>query len=563
MSRLSSFLVLLLASFLFWSGCGPSSPDADDAAPDRSALVDKYTSVRLDTDVSGLSDDQKEMVRLFIEAAQAMDGIFWEQAYGNRDSLLQAIGDPQRRRFARINYGPWDRLNDNEPFIDGVGPKPPGANFYPADMTKAEFEAAAQTDDALDDLYTMVRRLPDGSLTAVPYNQFLITAMETAASKLREASALTDNEGLRRYLELRAAALTTDDYRPSDMAWMDVTDNDLDLVIGAIETYEDQLFGYKAAAEAFVLRKDRAWSQRLSRYAKLLPMLQEGLPVPAAYKQDSPGRDSELDRGAVLGAYDVLYVSGDANAGPKTIAINLPNDEVVQEEKGSRRLQLKNAMRAKFDKILLPISDVLIAEEQRSHVTFDAFFGNTMFHEVAHGLGIKNTITDRGTVREALRDHYTTMEEGKADVLGLYMVKTLADEGELDVALMDNYTTFLASIFRSVRFGSASAHGRANLIRFNYFREQGAFSRDAATGTYAVNPDSMVRAMNNLSREILTLQGDGDYEAVAAFVETYSPMPKQLQADLGRLQDAGIPVDITYEQGPSVLTGLDPATATR
>jgi len=558
MLRLSP-LLFLFASLLFGSGCGPSSPpDADDTTPDPSpTLTDKYTTVRLDADVSGLSDDQKEMVRLFIEAGQAMDGIFWEQAYGNRDSLLQAIGDPQRRRFAQINYGPWDRLNDNAPFVDGVGPKPPGANFYPASMTKAEFEDAAQTDDALDDLYTMVRRLPDGSLTGVPYNQFFITAMETAASKLREASALTDNEGLRRYLELRAEALTTDDYRPSDRAWMDVTDNDLDLVIGPIETYEDQLFGYKAAAEAFVLRKDRAWSQRLSRYATLLPMLQEGLPVPEQYKQESPGRDSDL------GAYDVLYVAGDANAGPKTIAINLPNDEVVQQEKGSRRLQLKNAMRAKFDEILLPISDLLIAEEQRPHVTFDAFFGNTMFHEVAHGLGIKNTITGNGTVREALTDHYTTMEEGKADVLGLYMVRALADEGELDVELMDNYTSFLASIFRSVRFGSASAHGRANLIRFNYFRERGAFSRNADTETYAVNPDSMVQAMNALSRDILTLQGDGDYEAVADFVQTYSPMPKELQADLDRLQEAGIPIDITYEQGRSVLTGLDPATATR
>jgi hypothetical protein len=381
--------------------------------------------------------------------------------------------------------------------------------------------------------------------------------METAASRLQEASALAENESFGRYLERRAEALTTGDYRPSDRAWMDVTGNDLDLVIGPIETYEDQLYGYKAAAEAFVLRKDRAWSRRLSRYAELLPMLQEGLPVPTEYKQESPGRDSDL------GAYEVLYVSGDANAGPKTIAINLPNDEAVQQEKGSRRLQLKNAMRAKFDEILMPIAEVLIAEEQRPNVTFDAFFGNTMFHEVAHGLGIKNTITNRGTVREALRDHYTTMEEGKADVLGLYMVTALADEGELDVDLMDNYTSFLASIFRSVRFGSASAHGRANLIRFNYFREQGAFSRDPETGTYAVNPDAIAQATNALSREILTLQGDGDYEAVASFVETYGDMPDQLQADLDRLEQQGIPVDITYEQGPAVLTGLAPATAAR
>ncbi len=565
MPAVRPFLLILLVSLL--GGCGKSSSPSSSSstATDSSsspqsssrALAEKYTTVRLDADVSGLSDDQKEMVRLFIEAAQLMDGIFWEQAYGNRDSLLQTIRDPQVRRFVNINYGPWDRLNDNEPFIEGVGPKPPGANFYPDDMTKAEFEQAAQSDDTLDDLYTMVRRLPDGSLTAIPYHRFFAGPMETAASRLREAAALAENERFKRYLELRAEALTTGDYRPSDRVWMEVTDNDLDLIIGPIETYEDQLFGYKAAAEAFVLRKDREWSQRLGRYADLLPMLQEGLPVPDAYKQESPGRDSDL------GAYDVLYVSGDANAGPKPIAINLPNDEVVQSEKGSRRLQLKNAMRAKFDEILTPIADVLIADDQRSYVTFDAFFGNTMFHEVAHGLGIKKTITGQGTVREALTDHYTTMEEGKADVLGLYMVKTLADEGELNTDLMENYTSFLASIFRSIRFGATSAHGRANLIRFNYFQEKGAFTRDSAAGTYAVNPDSMVQAMNDLSRKILTLQGDGDYEAVAAFIDQYGSMPDQLRADLDRLEREGIPVDVTYEQGPTVLNGLKSATAVR
>lgn len=555
MSALRRFLLPLVLLFA-GTGC-QTSPDAPDDASAPAPLAAKYTSFQLDADVSDLSENQRQIVSLLIEAAQGMDAMFWEQAYGNRDSLLQTIDDPQLRRFAEINYGPWDRLNDNEPFIDGVGPKPPGANFYPPDMTKAEFEAAAETNEALDDLYTMVRRTADGALTAIPYHEFFAEPMTMAAERLQEAAALADNDGLKRYLELRAEALGSDDYRPSDMAWMDMKTNELDVVIGPIETYEDQLFGYKAAAETFVLRKDMEWSQRLSRYTELLPMLQDGLPVPNEYKQESPGRDSDL------GAYDVLYVSGDANAGAKTIAINLPNDEVVQNEKGSRRLQLKNAMQAKFDKILVPISEVLIAEEQRANITFDAFFGNTMFHEVAHGLGIKNTITDQGTVREALRNHYTTMEEGKADVLGLYMVKTLADAGEIDVDLMDNYATFLASIFRSVRFGSASAHGRANLIRFNYFQEKGAFSRDPETGTYAANPDAMVQAMNDLSEEILTLQGDGDYEAVADFVAQYGSMPDQLQSDLDRLQTDGIPVDITFEQGRSVLQGLEPATATR
>jgi hypothetical protein len=545
----SALITFLLGCFALILLAGCESPDADTESADEAALMDKYTSFRLTADLSQLEEHERQMIPLLIEAAKPMDNIFWEQAYGNRDSLLNAIDDPQLRRFAEINYGPWDRLNDNQPFIEGVGPKPAGANYYPADMTKEEFNAAAEDNPALTSLYTMVRRDGDGNLRAIPYREYFAAEMEQSAERLREAAELAEDPGLQEYLNLRADALVTGEYQTSDLAWMDMKTNTLDVVIGPIETYEDQLFGYKAAAETFVLIKDQAWSDRLARYAELLPMLQRGLPVPDAYKQESPGRDADL------GAYDVVYVSGDANAGAKTIAINLPNDEEVQLEKGTRRLQLKNAMRAKFEKILAPISNVLMAEDQREHITFDAFFSNTMFHEVAHGLGIKNTITDQGTVREALKEHYTTMEEGKADVLGLYMVNTLQEEGEIDVELMDNYVTFMASIFRSIRFGSASAHGRANLIRFNYFQEQGAFARNDETGTYRINADQLEQAMNDLSEKILRLQGDGDYEATAQFVEQYGQMGDQLQQDLDRLSEEGIPVDITFEQGTSVLEG--------
>jgi hypothetical protein len=381
----------------------------------------------------------------------------------------------------------------------------------------------------------------------VPYHEAFGPSLEKAASLLRKAANLSETESVRRYLELRAEALTTDSYRPSDMAWMEMKDNLLELVIGPIETYEDNLFGYKAAYEGFVLLKDREWSKRLARYTERLPMLQEELPVPPEYKQEEPGREAELN------AYDALYYTGDANAGAKTIAINLPNEEQVQLEKGTRRLQLKNAMRAKFDRILVPIAGELMAEDQREHITFDAFFSNTMFHEVAHGLGVKNTITGNGTVREALRDHYTTIEEGKADILGLYMVRKLNQENTLNVRLMDHYATFMASIFRSIRFGAASAHGRANLIRFNYFREKGAFSREAQTGTYRVHPDRIETAMQSLSEEILRLQGDGDYEGTARFIDEYAQMTDTLEEDLERLSAADIPVDIVFEQGVEVL----------
>jgi hypothetical protein len=510
--------------------------------PDR--LLAKYTTVRLSTDLGVLSENERRMIPLLIEAAEAMDEIFWIQAYGDRDALMRQITDPRLREFAAINYGPWDRVAGNAAFVTGYGPKPAGANFYPSDAGREEIEAAG---GQLLGEYTMVRRGPDGQLVAIPYHEYFAPQMQRAADRLREAAALAPQDDLKRYLELRADALLSGDYQPSDLAWMDMKDNVIEVVIGPIEHYEDQLFGAKAAAEAFILIKDLDWSERLSRYAELLPLLQRGLPVSEAYKQENPGSDSDLN------AYDAIYYSGDANAGSKTIAINLPNDEEVQLQKGTRRLQLKNSMQAKFDEILVPIADLLIAEDQRHHITFEAFFNNVMFHEVAHGLGIKNTITGRGTVREALRDHYSALEEGKADVLGLFMITELQRLGEIDVDISDHYVTFLAGIFRSVRFGAASAHGRANMVRFNYFAEKGAFSRDAESGTYRVHFDRMAEAVNSLSERILVLQGDGDYDAVADFVGIYGQMSDQLRDELLRVDAAGIPVDIVFEQGLSVL----------
>ncbi|MDA0378083.1 MAG: Zn-dependent hydrolase [Bacteroidetes bacterium] len=510
-------------------------------------LLSQYTSFRLTTDLTVLSENECRMLPHLFAAADQMEAIFWKQAYGDREALLASIEDPALREYAMINFGPWDRINGNTPFVDGVGEKPAGSNLYPKDMTKAEFEAAVAANPDLAGLYTVVVRDADETLKAIPYHEAFAEEMQAASTELLAAAEYADDPGLKRYLALRAEALLTGDYFESDMAWMDMKDNRIEMVVGPIETYEDALYGYKAAAEAFVLVKDMAWSERLSRYAQLLPMLQEGLPVPAEYKAETPGTDSDLN------AYDAIYYAGDTNAGSKTIAINLPNDEQVQLAKGTRRLQLKNSMQAKFDKILAPISELLIAEDQRQNVTFDAFFGNTMFHEVAHGLGIKNTLDGSSTVREALKEHYSALEEGKADILGLYMVAKLIEEGEEEGDIRDNMATFLAGIFRSVRFGASSAHGRANMIRFNFFSEMGAFTRDEATGTYRADYDKMIEAMNALTEKILRFQGDGDYAGVAAFVEEYARVPAQLQADLDRLAQAGIPVDIVFEQGLAAL----------
>ena len=545
---------LILASALavmLVGACGEESPPE---MPDPGSLVparpDVYAEFTLTADLSHLSEDQRTMVGLLIDASEIMDELFKRQAWGeDHAAALDAIGDPDARRYAEINDGPWDRLDGNRPFVRGVGPKPLGAAFYPEDMDKDEFDAAYLPGKT--GLYSFVRRNPAGELTLVPYSVAFADELKRAAELLREAAGYAEDPEFATYLKLRAAALISDEYQASDMFWMDVKNNPVDVVIGAIETYEDRLFGYRSAFESFVLIKDLEWSERLSRFAGFLPELQAGLPVDDAIKAESPGTNSDLN------AYDAVYYAGDSNAGSKTIAINLPNDEEVQLAKGTRRLQLKNAMQAKFEKILVPISEVLVAGEQRQHVTFDAFFANTMFHEVSHVLGVKNTINNRGTVREALLDLASGMEEGKADVLGLYMITELHRMDELgEVDLMDYYVTFMAGIFRSVRFGASSAHGRANMVRFNYFMENGAFVRDPKTGQYSVDFERMQDAMTSLSNLILTLQANGDYEGAAELTNTKGVIGEQLAADLDRLTTAGIPVDIVFRQGRSVL-GLE------
>jgi len=521
------------------------SPGGSGLAPVRPQI---YAPVTLTADLTPLSAKERTMVSLFIDAAAIMDDLLWRQAYpGDREALFAGIEDPATRRFIEVNYGPWDRLQGNAPFVAGVGPKPPGAGFYPLDMSKEEFERANLPGSRSE--YTVLRRGDKGALEVVPYSQYYGEPLARAAGLLERAAGLAEDAGLRKYLELRAKALRTDEYRASDMAWLDMKDNRLELVIGPIESYEDKLYGYKTSFEAFVLVKDMEWSRRLAKYAAMLPALQRELPVPAAYKAEAPGTDSDLN------AYDVIYYAGDCNAGSKTIAINLPNDEQVTLAKGTRRLQLKNAMRAKFDSIMMPIAAELIVPEQRRHVTFDAFFANTMFHEVAHGLGIKNTLNGRGTVRDALKELYSGIEEGKADVLGLYMVTKLHEQGELGGSLEDYYTTFLAGIFRSVRFGAASAHGQANMLRFNFFADHGAFTRDA-DGLYRVDMAAMRRAVDDLSGMLLKLQGDGDYAGVAQLTKQLGVIRPQLQADLDRLSSRAIPVDVVFTQGKAVL-GLD------
>jgi hypothetical protein len=534
--------IMLMAALI--QGCTSSTKKGEEMTEksEMQQKVEEFAPFELTTDLSVLTDKEKQMIPLLRETAKIMDDLFWMQAFGDKSKLFSDDMDDYTRKFLEINYGPWERLRNNEPFLEGYGPKPAGANFFPADMTKEEFEA--WEDESKTSLYTLIRRDNNGNLVSIPYHEAYKDQITKASELIRQAAALAEDPGLKNYLEKRAEALLTDSYYDSDVAWMDMKSNTIEFIVGPIENYEDQLFGYKAAYESFILIKDREWSGRLEKYAALLPGLQEALPCPLPYKDETPGMESDMN------VYDAIYYAGDCNAGSKTIAINLPNDEKVREDKGSRKLQLKNSMQAKFDKILVPIADLLIAEDQRKHVKFDAFFENTMFHEVAHGLGLGNTIDKSTTVREALKDAYTSIEEGKADILGLWCVYRLNELGEPgEKEMMDNFVTFMAGIFRSVRFGAASAHGKANMMRFYYFQETGAFERDPATGTYRVHFEKMKDAMLSLSERILKIQGDGDYEAARKMIEEKGFIREELQKDLDRIGEAGIPRDIVFVQG--------------
>ena len=508
--------------------------------------VQQYAPFTLKTDMEKLTPQERELVGIFIDIAKVMDDLFWEQSFGTENrKKLREIKDPAIKNYAEIHYGAWDRLDAEKPFVPGYGAKPAGANFYPTDMTKAEF-------DKLDDpmktsQYTILRRNAKGKIDVIPYHKAYEKQLARVDELLDKAINLAEDEGLRKYLEVRREALKTDDYYESDMVWMDMKKSRLDFVFGPIENYEDGLFGYKTAYEAFVLVKDEKWSEDLARFTQMLPELQKNLPCDPKYKKEVPGTDSDLN------VYDVIYYAGDCNAGSKTIAINLPNDERVHLAKGTRRLQLKNAMEAKFNTIMLPIANLMISKDQLKNIKFDAFFSNVCYHEVAHGLGIKNTISGKGNVRQALQNQYSAWEEAKADICGLYIVQSLIEKKEItNITIEDAYVTFIAGILRSVRFGATEAHGIANMMCFNYMQDHGAFKRDK-DGRYVIDVKKMRTALEGWAALVIKTEGDGDYEVARKYAAKNGVVRPDLAKDLKAIEKANIPIDIVYEQGKKVL----------
>ncbi len=509
-------------------------------------LLANYADVKLETDLSVLSDNQKMMLPLLFEAAKLIDDLYWAQIYALRDDANSMITDKRVKKYFDINYGPWDRLNGMEPFVDGIKERFDGANFYPKNMSYQEFDQFADLEKY--NSYTLIRRNELGSLKTIPYHQAYKEKLDKIAELMNKIADLSDDKGFKKYIKLRAKALLTDNYYESDIAWMQMKDNLIDFVIGPIEDLDDRLYYTKTSYQSMILVKDKQSSKDLEKYSLLLPYLQKNLPVDVKYKTEIPRKLSDIM------VYNVISCSGYWNTGSKKIAITLPLDGQVQLKVGSRKLQFKNVMETKFEKILKPISELMIEEDQLKHVKFKAFFENNLFYEVGSALGIKNTINSNGSVQDALKDQNNIISECKNDILSLFFVTKLYEMGEMNSGdLMDNYVTYMADVFRSVRFGISNDQGVANMIRFYYFEEIGAFTRDTKTGKYSIEFDKMKEAMLKFSEEILVIQGDGNYEAAKKLVDEKGFIRDDLLNDLYIIQKQRIPKDVVFIQGLDVL----------
>jgi hypothetical protein len=508
----------------------------------------KFSPTPLQADLSAVSPEDRRVLDLLVQAARQMDEIFLRQVWAGNPEMRDKIAAwtdqdgkaaVAAREFYELNFGPWDRLDGFKPFL-GDKPHPEGAGYYPEDMTKLEFESwiekHAADKERLTSGTTVIRRDASG-LQAVPYSQEYRQWLQPAAKLLREAAAATSNASLKRFLELRAKAFETDDYYESDMAWMDL-DAPVEVTIGPYESYEDLLFGYKTAFEAFVTVNLPKESAALTRYKERLPWLEGNLPIPEKDKNPNRGTESPIR------VVDTVFTAGDTKAGVQTLAFNLPNDERVREAKGSKKVLLRNTMRAKYDKILMPIAERVISQDQVKDVAFDAYFNEVLHHELSHGLG-PGTITKNGKkteVRLELKDLFGTLEEAKADVMGVYNILALMQRGDMPAELRRTLEpTYVAGLFRSARFGVHEAHGKGVVAQFSYLMEKGALEVDSS-GRFRAVSEKFPGAIRDLLHDMLMLQAAGDYEGTKAFLDRYGKPQQRLLDAIERLND--VPVDI-------------------
>jgi hypothetical protein len=571
--RLSIMSLALVSTLAACSGPTPSatataSPSASapttaptGVADDIARKAARFAPTDIAADLSGLAESERRALSHMIRAAQVMDALFLEQVWaGNEAMLVDLLRDQSDEGKARLHYflinkGPWSRLDHNEPFVSGAPPKPAAANYYPPGATKDEVEKWIQSlpeaeRSRVTGFFTTIRRAPGGGLVAVPYGTEYQGELALAAMHLREAAKLTTQPTLKAYLESRAAAFLSNDYYDSDVKWMEL-DASIEPTIGPYEVYEDEWFNYKAAFEAFITIKDQTESDKLRKFAGSLQDIENNLPIDPRY------RNPKLGALAPIAVVNTVFSAGDANRGVQTAAFNLPNDERVIREKGSKRVMLKNNQEAKFSKVLVPISRVALASADQGNVAFDAFFTHILMHELMHGLGPHDLTIGgrRSTVRQELKDTYSAIEEAKADVSGLFALQFLVDKGQLDKALEKTmYTTFLASAFRSIRFGINEAHGRGQAIQLNYLLDRGGFKVNA-DGTFSVDAAKIREAVVGLTREIMTLQAEGAYAKARAMIDTLGVIRPETKRVLDRLMDVPVDIEPRFTTAEQLLRG--------
>jgi len=541
-------IALALATVLARAAAPPGGRDEKDIR----ARLKAYAPVRLQADLSPLSRQESEALGKLVAAVNAVDEIYWRQM--GRQALearaaFAAATDPVDllyRDFVQINYGPFDIRKDLERFVtvgaDG-GPRLAGAGFYPEDMTKEEFESFLKANpelrEELERLNTLVRRV-DGTLVAIPFEKVYLKELKAASQALQEAAALVSSPSLRRYLSLRSEALLKGDFYASDLAWLDVKDNLLDVVIGPIETYDDALLGLKASYEGAAVVKDPKLSRSLEVYKQHLEGMQHALPVEDRLKKASVGG------GNVLEIVNVVRFSGDFDAGIKTVAASLPNDERVIQEKGAKKQIYKNVLEAKFDTILTPIAALFLSKKDVPLVTREAFVTNVLLHELSHTLGADYVAGGKDlTVRKALQERYSAIEEAKADVVGIFDMQYLkAREIFTEEEAQENYVTYLAGIFRSIRFGAEEAHGQGTAVQLNFLMKEGGIERDAKRGEYSIHPRKFEPAVARLAKELLEIEGTGDYARAGRLLEQFGRLDAATREALQKTE--AVPVDVTF-----------------
>lgn len=530
----------LIISLLIIFSCNQKKVDNESNIENK---LKKYAEVELTSSLENLSEQELQMLPIMFQVADIMDMIFKYEALGHKDTLCTEFKNELEKKLYEINYGPWDRLNNNKPFMDCAGKKRPGANFYPTVMPKEEFEEFE--DSCKMSPYTFIRRNESGELYCLPYHEAFKDLLNRTSTLLNQAAYISNNQNFSNYLIKKAEALLTDQYLESDTAWLNTKDNILDLVIGPIDISEDQLFGYKAEHQAYILIKDIEWSKRLEKYSKWLRFLQKALPVPEEYRKEEPGEHSEIF------VYDVIYYAGSAKAGGAMLSINLPFDNNVKSLKGDRTLQFKNVIKNKFECITLPISEIIFENKEQNLVTAEAFFTNSLFNEMAKSLGIKNTLNNRGTVRDALKEYSVVMELVKADMVGLFLAKKMKEVNELDHDLDESYASFVANLFRRVRLSMTSQYAQSTLIIFNYFIQQQAVDFKI-NNQISIDTKKLETTIDQLIEEIIIIQGNGDYQKAKEFYEKYTVINSKMKKLLDEINDAEIPVDISFIQGPEI-----------